>query len=109
MALGGVLLLMVAALAVPLREPRPTRVLCVGDDVQARAVAGLANFSAWLRRNHATGIIGEIGWPAGRDAAQGGQVAEAWYEAADAIGLPVTAWAAGTWPANYPMAVYRPV
>ena len=28
--------------------------------------------------------------------------------AADAIGLPVTAWAAGRWPASYRMAVYRP-
>ncbi|WP_433057493.1 glycoside hydrolase family 5 protein [Dactylosporangium sp. CS-033363] len=109
LALVGVLLLLVAALAVPLQEPRPVKVLCVEDDVQARAVAGLANFSAWLRRNHATGFIGEIGWPGDKDAAQWSKVAEAWYEAADAVGLPVTAWAAGTWPANYPMAVYRPV
>jgi hypothetical protein len=109
LSLAAVLLLLVAALAVPLQEPRPPRILCVGDDVQARAVAGLANFSAWLRRNHATGFIGEIGWPSDRDADRWSGVAEAWYEAADAIGLPVTAWAAGAWPANYPMAVYRPV
>ncbi|MER7002713.1 cellulase family glycosylhydrolase [Dactylosporangium sp. NPDC000555] len=108
-AVAAVLLLLVAAIAVPLENPRPERVLCVTDDVQARAVAGLANFSAWLRRNHATGFIGEIGWPSDKDAAQWSGVAEAWYEAADAIGLPVTAWAAGAWPANYPMAVYRPV
>ncbi|UWP84216.1 glycoside hydrolase family 5 protein [Dactylosporangium fulvum] len=81
----------------------------MSDIVQARAVAGLANFSGWLRRNHATGFIGEIGWPADRDADQWTGVAEAWYNAADIVGLPVTAWAAGTWPANYPMAVYRPV
>ncbi|WP_432836304.1 glycoside hydrolase family 5 protein [Dactylosporangium sp. CA-092794] len=108
-ALLAVGVLIVAALAVPLQNPRPERVLCVDDDVKARAVAGLANFSAWLRRNHATGFIGEIGWPSDKDAAQWSGVAEAWYEAADAVGLPVTAWAAGTWPANYPMAVYRPV
>jgi hypothetical protein len=105
----AVVLLLVVALVVPLQLPRPEKELCVADEVQARAVAGLANFSAWLRRNHATGFIGEIGWPADRDAAQWSGVAEAWYEAADAIGLPVTAWAAGAWPANYPMAVYRPV
>jgi hypothetical protein len=105
----AVVLLLVAALVVPLQPPKPARALCVADIVQARAVAGLANFSAWLRRNHATGFIGEIGWPADRDAQQWSGVAEAWYEAADAVGLPVTAWAAGTWPANYPMAVYRPV
>ncbi|WP_344618680.1 glycoside hydrolase family 5 protein [Dactylosporangium salmoneum] len=108
-ALAAVLLLMVAAIAVPLQNPRPERVLCVADDVQARAVAGLANFSAWLRRNHASGFIGEIGWPSDKDQAQWSAVADVWYQAADAIGLPVTAWAAGTWPANYPMAVYRPV
>lgn len=108
-ALAAVLLLLVAALAVPLQPLRPQRVLCVADIVQARAVAGLANFSAWLRRNHATGFIGEIGWPSDRDAQQWSAVADAWYRAADAIGLPVTAWAAGKWPANYPMAVYRPV
>ncbi|WP_432986906.1 glycoside hydrolase family 5 protein [Dactylosporangium sp. CA-233914] len=108
-ALGAAVLVLVAALAVPLQEPKPIRVLCVSDDVQARAVAGLANFSAWLRRNHATGFIGEIGWPSDRDAEQWSRVAEVWYEAADAIGLPVTTWAAGAWPANYPMAVYRPV
>jgi hypothetical protein len=34
-------------------------------------------------------------------------LAEAWYDAADAIGLPVTAWAAGPWPASYAMGVYR--
>ncbi|MEV6932405.1 cellulase family glycosylhydrolase [Dactylosporangium sp. NPDC051485] len=108
-SLAAALLLMVAAIAVPLQTPRPERVLCVADDVQARAVAGLANFSAWLRRNHATGFIGEIGWPSDRDQEQWSAVADVWYQAADAIGLPVTAWAAGTWPANYPMAVYRPV
>ncbi|MFG2036904.1 glycoside hydrolase family 5 protein [Dactylosporangium sp. NPDC048998] len=108
-ALVAVMLLLVAAVAVPLENPRPVRVLCVADDVQARAVAGLANFSAWLRREHAAGFIGEIGWPSDKDQAQWSAVAEAWYEAADAIGLPVTTWAAGAWPANYPMAVYRPV
>ncbi|GAA0722310.1 hypothetical protein GCM10010199_29640 [Dactylosporangium roseum] len=107
--LVAAVLLLVAAIAVPLQLPRPARVLCVSDIVQARAVAGLANFSGWLRRNHATGFIGEIGWPADRDAEQWTGVAEAWYNAADIVGLPVTAWAAGTWPANYPMAVYRPV
>ncbi|GAA2634843.1 hypothetical protein GCM10010399_79420 [Dactylosporangium fulvum] len=107
--LVAAVLLLVVAIAVPLQLPRPARVLCVSDIVQARAVAGLANFSGWLRRNHATGFIGEIGWPADRDADQWTGVAEAWYNAADIVGLPVTAWAAGTWPANYPMAVYRPV
>ena len=105
----AMVLLLVTALLVPVTWPKALQTFCTTDIVQARAVAGLANFSAWLRRNNATGFIGEIGWPADRDAQQWTGVAEAWYSAADAIGLPVTAWAAGTWPANYPMAVYRPV
>src|SRR5688572_7389296 len=97
-----VLLLLAAVALVPWRPvpaPRPDpRRLCVADAVQAKAVAGLANFSDWLRRNHATGFIGEIGWPSTRDSAQWNAVGEAWYTAADLIDLPVTAWAAGAWP-----------
>jgi aryl-phospho-beta-D-glucosidase BglC (GH1 family) len=70
-------------------------------------VAGLANFAVWLRRNGSTGFIGEVGWPSDRDSARWNALADAWYTAADRIGLPVTAWAAGSWPADYPMAVYR--
>src|SRR5262245_28649226 len=82
--------------------------LCTADPVQAKAVAGLANFARWLRRHDASGFIGEVGWPSTRDGAQWNALAETWYTAADRIGLPVTAWAAGPWPADYPMAVYRP-
>ncbi len=87
--------------------PVPSR-LCTADPVQAEAVAGLANFDRWLRRNHASGFIGEVGWPSTRDSAQWNALADRWYTAADRIGLPVTAWAAGPWPPGYPMAVYRP-
>ena len=80
------------------------------DALQARAVDDLARFAAWLERNHAKGYIGEVGWPA-RTSAEGeawNGVAEAWYDAADADRLWVTAWATGTWfGAEYPLAVYR--
>jgi Cellulase (glycosyl hydrolase family 5) len=90
------------ALATP-----PPGVACPADAVQARAVAGLEQFTRWLRRGGVQGFVGEVGWPAGPDAAEWAAVAETWYRAADAAHLPVTAWAAGRWDAGYPMAVYR--
>jgi hypothetical protein len=88
--------------------PQPAvRKVCASDVLQAKAVAGLANFAGWLRRNGASGFIGEVGWPSNRDSARWNRLADTWYTAADHIGLPVTAWAGGSWPADYPMAVYR--
>lgn len=63
------------------------------DPLQERAVGDLARFAAWLERNRARGYIGEVGWPA-RTPAEGeawNRVAEAWYDAADANRLWVTA------------------
>jgi hypothetical protein len=94
-------LLVVPWLALGARE------VCTRDALQAKAVAGLANFAGWLKRNRATGYIGEVGWPAGRDSREWNALGEAWYRTADEIGLPVTAWAAGSWPRDYPMAIYR--
>lgn len=83
------------------------RKVCASDVLQAKAIAGLANFAGWLRRNRASGFIGEVGWPSNRDSGEWNALADTWYTAADRIGLPVTAWAAGSWPADYPMAIYR--
>jgi Cellulase (glycosyl hydrolase family 5) len=87
---------------------RPLAEVCASDALQAKAVAGLANFASWLRRNNAAGFIGEVGWPSDRDSAQWNALGDTWYTAADRIGLPVTAWAAGSWPAAYPLVIYRP-
>ena len=97
-----------AAFVVPrLLHRNPPRV-CATDAVQARALDDLAAFAGWLNRNAVPGYVGEVGWPGGgADAAAWAGVAQVWYDAADAIGLPVTAWAAASWPAGYPMAVYR--
>jgi len=97
-----------AAVVVPrLLHRNPPRV-CAADAVQARALDDLAAFAGWLSRNNVPGYVGEVGWPGGgADAAAWAGVAQVWYDAADAIGLPVTAWAAASWPAGYPMAVYR--
>jgi hypothetical protein len=100
--------LLAALLVVPWLVLAAPREVCATDALQAKALAGLANFSGWLRRNRAAGFIGEVGWPAGKDSAAWNALAETWYTAADQIGLPVTAWAAGSWPADYPMAIYRP-
>lgn len=81
---------------------------CVGSAVAARAVTDLDVYVDWLHRNHARGFIGEVGWPAGPDAAAWNAVAQRWYEVADREGLWVTAWTAGRWwPDNYPLAIYR--
>jgi hypothetical protein len=90
------------------RSPVPKRRVCAADALQAKAVAGLANFAGWLRRHQTTGFIGEVGWPSNRDSPQWNALASVWYQAADQLNLPVTAWAAGDWPADYPMAIYRP-
>jgi hypothetical protein len=86
----------------------PQRKMCASDVLQAKAVAGLGNFASWLRRNQVSGFVGEVGWPSTRDSARWNALADTWYRAADDIGLPVTAWAAGPWPADYPMSIYRP-
>lgn len=73
-----------------------------------REVARLQRFTAWLRATGSQGYVGEVGWPGTTDPLAWDYVAQAWYSAADAAGLWVTAWSAARWwPADYPMAVYR--
>jgi hypothetical protein len=102
--LGALVLAAGAAVVVPQFIHRGQTRICTDDALQARAVDGLATFAGWLERNKVPGYVGEVGWPA---QPQWSALAESWYRAADAIGLPVTAWAAASWPADYPMAIYR--
>jgi hypothetical protein len=102
-ALGLLAVMVIVATLAPPAE----RKVCASDALQAKAVAGLANFAGWLERNNASGFIGEVGWPSNRNSAEWNALANTWYAAADRIGLPVTAWAAGSWPADYPLAIYR--
>ena len=79
--------------------------------VAARSVARLGQFSDWLARGHARGLIGEVGWP-GNPAATGdlrwNRVADAWYRAARAQNLWVSAWATGElWSSDYKLAIFR--
>lgn len=105
---AGLLAVSAGAVLVPRVTGAPPAEVCGTDAVQAQALAGLADFSSWLERNGVPGYVGEVGWPAGGpDQPQWEQVARVWYRAADRVGLPVTAWAAARWPADYPMGVYR--
>lgn len=52
-------------------------------------------FTAWLTSQHVRGIVSEVGWSAGPDAASWNALAQAWYADADAAHLEVTAWASG--------------
>jgi hypothetical protein len=94
-------------LAVPRLVNRGPVTVCGDDALQATALAGMANFADWLERNQVSGYVGEVGWPSDPDGDRWAALADTWYDAADAIGLPVTAWAAARWPANYPMAIYK--
>jgi hypothetical protein len=106
----AIALALLAVLIIVAVLPQPAlRKVCTSDALQAKAVAGLANFAGWLGRNEASGFIGEVGWPSNSDGAEWNALADTWYTAADRIGLPVTAWAAGSWPPNYPLAIYRSV
>jgi hypothetical protein len=94
-------------LAVPRLVNRGPVTVCGDDALQSTALAGMANFADWLERNGVSGYVGEVGWPSDPDGDRWAALANTWYDAADAIGLPVTAWAAARWPANYQMAIYR--
>jgi hypothetical protein len=73
------------------------------DALTDRALTQLHGFTGWLHAHHVQGVVGEVGWPAGR----GWQhVATSWYAAAG--DLDTYAWAgAEQWPTDYPLAVYR--
>ena len=67
-------------------------------------------FTDWLARNRVDGYIGEVGWPDDRrgEAAEWNQLAERWYQDADAARLWVTNWAAGEWwKSTYDLASYE--
>jgi hypothetical protein len=75
------------------------------DALQRLAVSRLDTFTEWLARGEAHGWIGEVGWP--DDDQRWNDLGEVWRSHADASGLWVTAWAAGEWWGDEPLAVYR--
>jgi hypothetical protein len=59
-----------AAVVVPRWLRHGPVTVCGADQLQATAVAGLANYADWLRRNDAAGYVGEVGWPSDPDGAR---------------------------------------
>lgn len=80
-------------------------------DALHRKVRGeLALFTRWLDANNARGVVGEVGWADDfrGDADEWNALAAAWYRDADAAGLWVAAWAAGSaWGRDYPLSIYE--
>lgn len=80
------------------------------NSLQRRVRGELKVFTDWLARNRVDGYIGEVGWPDDRrgEAAEWNQLAERWYQDADAARLWVTNWAAGEWwKSTYDLASYE--
>lgn len=73
----------------------PRRSRNAADALTERATSELDVFAGWLRKNKATGYIGEVGWPT--DDARWNALAEQWYQHADAANLSVSSWVAGEW------------
>jgi len=76
------------------------------DALQRRSLDSLSTFTDWLKRGNAKGWIGEVGWPNDESSSQWNALANTWYQAADAEGLWVTAWAAGEWWGSYELGAY---
>ncbi|HEX2239885.1 MAG TPA: cellulase family glycosylhydrolase, partial [Actinomycetota bacterium] len=79
------------------------------DALHRKVTAELQAFVDWLRTHNAPGFVGETGWPDDfrGEAAQWNDLAESWYEVADAANLPAVVWATGEWWGDYPLAVYE--
>lgn len=78
---------------------------CRNDAVRVAALDGLDTFADWTSRHHVSGVVGEVGWPAGSDWAS---VAQAWGEKAKQAHLPAYVWAAAPWwSEGDPLAFYR--
>jgi Cellulase (glycosyl hydrolase family 5) len=102
-ALALLALAMLAALLHPARAH-------ADDALQRRVLSELRTYTDWLNANGVKGYVGEVGWPdnARGDAAQWNALAQRWYQAADAAGLWVSAWATGEWwGTTYPLAAYE--
>src|SRR5215207_10658771 len=80
------------------------------DALQRLIRTELSTFTDWLGRNGVKGYIGEVGWPDNYrgDASKWNELAETWYDAADAAQLWVTQWSTGEWwGTTYKLAVYE--
>ena len=93
--IAGVALALLVVVPRPAVPARPDD--GVTDPLVRRSLDDLERFVTWLDRADARGYIGEVGWPADRDAAAWNALAAAWYRRAGDAGLEVTYWATGEW------------
>lgn len=93
--------LLVLLPAAPSAGSQDPSVAVLQDDV----VADLDVFTDWLVEggHFGRGYVGEVGWPADP---RWEPVARSWYAAADRAWLWTSAWAAGPWWGDYPLAVF---
>ncbi len=70
---------------------RPAAPACAPDALVARSLHDLASFTGWLDRHAASGVVGEVGWPAGP---QWEALADRWAQAAEQADVGVLVWAA---------------
>jgi hypothetical protein len=84
---------------------------CENDAITAQATSALRDWGDWLSEYGVQGVVGEVGWPQGRDDSGSWQrLAARWLDVADdpAVNTGVYVWAAGQqWRPSYELAVYR--
>jgi aryl-phospho-beta-D-glucosidase BglC (GH1 family) len=98
-----------AALVAALLGPGPAAANHVDNALHRKIAAELNGFISWLDDHNAPGFVGETGWPDDHfgDSAQWNDLAQDWYELADAANLGAVVWATGEWwPADYRLGVY---
>jgi aryl-phospho-beta-D-glucosidase BglC (GH1 family) len=96
-------------LAASLLVVGPAQASHVQDALHIKVEGELQGFVDWLDLYDAPGYVGETGWPddyAG-DAAAWNDLAQDWFEIADAAGLGAIVWATGEWWGDYKLAVYE--
>jgi len=99
---SATLITMMAGSASAAFRPRSAR--HIPDALTVRAAAEVDAFAAWLRKNAATGYVGEVGWPS--DDPRWNVLAEAWFKRADTHQLSVTTWVAGEWAGGHQLGSY---
>lgn len=90
--------------------PGPAAADHVNDALRTKVVSELEGFIAWLDEHRVPGYVGETGWPDDHfgDADRWNDLAEDWFQVADAARLGAVVWATGEWwPASYRLAVYQ--
>ena len=103
-------ILAVGVLATGLVIPSPVSASHVDNALHRKVTSELDGFITWLTDHNAPGFVGETGWPDDHygDADRWNDLAQDWFEIADAAHLGAVVWATGEWwPAEYKLAVYE--